>query len=357
MYGALLLPVTYAGIVSIIIKSGTIISGFCVGNILRRFGSGKVVLSGFLCIAASLYGFSFSGSMVALCLSAVPLGIGVGLLQVALNDFVAVHFKARHMYWLHSCWGIGATVGPVIISLSLASTGIWRTGYFTISTAILCMAGVVLLTLPMWKKATSYETQNRDIAGNHPGVIQLLKIKGVKSAALSFFFYSSTEASFALWGSSFLVITKQISTEMAANWFSIYFIGITLGRLTSGFLAARLSNKQQLRLGQLLVAIGILFLFMPFSGIFTQAGFFFMGLGCAPIFPGLSHDTPKNFGKEHSQAILGLQVAFAYMGATVIPPLFGFIASAHGYGLFPIFLILNLVAMFLSVESLNRKEH
>jgi fucose permease len=351
MYGTLNVPLSYAGIISMIIASGTVISSMFSARILRRFGTGIVAAVSVLMTAAALIGFSISHSFLLLCICAVPLGLGAGSIDTALNNYVALHYKARHMSWLHCFWGIGASAGPIIMSFYLINSNSWNSGYRTIGIIQFCLVLLLFISLPLWKKNKS-ET---DSAKNKPHKFsKLFSIAGVKEVLVTFFCYCSIETITGLWGASYLVIEKGITPEIAARWISLYYIGITFGRFISGFITMKLTNRQMVRLGQIIIGAGIIVLVLPFENALLLPGLFLIGLGCAPVFPSLLHETPVNFGAEYSQSIMGIQMACAYIGTTIMPPVFGWLASLLSFNIFPVFLGLILVIKILMFELLKK---
>lgn len=354
MYGGLSVPISYAGVISMVIAGGTVVSSVMSDRVVRRFGTGKTTAVSVLMTAAALLGFSLSGSFAALVLCAVPLGLGAGSVDVGLNNYVALHYKARHMNWLHCFWGIGAALGPVIMSAYLTAGSSWRSGYRTISVIQFCLTAALFIALPLWKRAGGAEEPGESDKKPPMRFSALLRLPGAIPALVSFFCYCALESTAGLWGGSFLVIAKGIAPETAAKWVSLFYIGITVGRFLAGFLTVRFSNRQMVRLGQVIVAAGLVLLLLPLKNTALLAGLFMAGLGCAPIFPSLLHETPVNFGEDNSQALMGVQMAGAYVGSTLMPPLFGMLAARLSYGLFPVYLAAFLVLMFLTVETLNR---
>ncbi|GHV10666.1 MFS transporter [Spirochaetia bacterium] len=353
MYGSLGAPLHYAGIVSMIVAAGTVVSSILSERIIRRLGTGLVTAVSVLMTAAALTGFSLSRNFTALCFCAVPLGLGAGSVDAALNSYVALHYKARHMNWLHCFWGVGASIGPLIMSAYLTNNQPWNLGYRTVGVIQFCLAALLFVSLSLWGKNTTLkeiQKQERTITYR-----ELFGLSGVKQVLAAFFCYCSIEQITGLWGSSYLVIVKNISPQLAAQWIALYYGGITAGRFVSGFLTLRLNNRQMIRLGQGFVACGIAFLLLPFGVIPLLSGFFIIGLGCAPIYPALLHETPENFGSEYSRILMGIQMATAYIGITVMPPLFGWIASHLNFNIFPVFLGVLLLLKIIMVETVNRK--
>jgi len=355
MYGGLNVPLHYAGYVSMIIAGGTVISSIFSEKIIRRLGTGVVTAFSVLMTAVALLGFSFSSAFVLLCLWAVPLGLGAGSVDAALNNYVALHYKAKHMSWLHCFWGVGASTGPIIMSFFLIHKNSWNMGYRTIGLIQCCLVAVLFITISLWGKNKPQNNNEKNEVSKGIKFKELLHTAGVKQILVAFFCYCSLETTTGLWGSSFLVMEKNISPEIAARWISLYYIGITFGRFVSGFLTMKLNNRQMVRLGQALIACGIIALVLPVGGILLLPGFFIIGLGCAPIYPSLLHETPGNFGSEKSQAIMGIQMASAYIGTTFMPPLFGQITSFFGFNVFPLFISGILILNIIMVELLNKR--
>lgn len=356
MSADLAVPVSYAGIISMIIAGGTIVSSFMSGRVIRRFGTGLVTAVSVLLTASALLGFAFSpGGFWWLCLMAVPLGLGAGSVDTALNNFVALKYKARHMNWLHCFWGVGATAGPIIMSLFLLQKGGWKLGYGTIGIVQSALVAVLFISLPLWKKAgVAGSTAEADRKAPKPPLREVFRMPGVKFALLTFFFYCTVETTAGLWGSSYLVASRGLSPEVAAQWISMFYLGITVGRFICGFISMKLNNKTMIRMGQIIVCAGIGFVFLPMGGLFLQVGFMLMGLGCAPVFPAMLHETPERFGKQHSQTLMGMQMACAYIGSTFMPPLFGMVAQYADISLFPYFLLGALALMVVAAENINR---
>jgi fucose permease len=355
IYTGLSVPLYYAGYISIIIAAGTVVSSIASEKIIRRFGTGLVTAVSVCMTAAALLGFSFSSAYLPLCFFAIPLGLGAGSVDAALNNYVALHCKAKHMNWLHCFWGIGASIGPIIMSWFLTRHNSWQSGYRVIALIQICLVFILFLALPLWGKAPAQNSGEDDRERRNIPFSALFRIAGVKQALAAFFCYCAMETTTGLWGSSYLVMVKAVPPDTAARWISLYYIGITVGRFISGFLAVKLNDSRMVRLGQRLIICGIILLIAPAGNIVLLPGFFMIGLGCAPLFPGLLHETPVNFGNEHSQAVMGLQMASAYMGTTFVPPLFGNAAARIGFGIFPFFLGITLIINIIMVETLNKK--
>ncbi|GHU98147.1 MFS transporter [Spirochaetia bacterium] len=354
MYGPLGAPLHFAGLLSMIVSGGTIVSSIFSEKIIRRLGTGLVTAISVLMTAAALIGFSRSHTFIALCFCAVPLGLGAGSVDAALNNYVALHYKARHMSWLHCFWGVGASIGPLIMASYLTNGRPWNLGYRTIGIIQICLVVILFAALPLWGKNTAAGTREQKRSIINIKYRDVLKIAGVKQMLVAFFCYCSIEQVTGLWGSSFLVQVKNIGPDIAARWIALYYGGITAGRFVSGFLTMKLNNRQMVRLGQALIVCGIGFLFLP-GAMSLLLGFFITGLGCAPIFPSLLHETPKNFGSDYSQAIIGIQMASAYIGIMVMPPLFGWLASHTTFNLFPVFIGVLLLLKIGMSERANKR--
>jgi len=353
-------PLEAAGLISMFIAGGTIVSSFLSGAVHKRLSTGKVTFISCMMTGLALLGIHFSPSFPWLLLLAVPLGLGAGSVDAALNNYVAAHYKASHMSWLHSLWGFGATLGPIIMSQFIALRDSWRSGYLTIAAIQLSLAVILFAALPLWKRMASGEhrehaipADGQDAAGDKSGRIKPMKIRGVKYALLTFLFYCGSEGTIGLWGSSFLINIKHISAATAAQWVSLYYGGITVGRVLSGFITMRVDNRTLIRAGLLISLTGLLLLLAPLPDAFSLIGLVLVGLGFAPVFPGMIHETPVRFGKENSQAVIGYQMGFAYIGSTFLPPLLGIAAARTTIGLYPYFVIAYIIVILISTERIN----
>ncbi len=353
MYIDLNVPVHFAGIISMIVAGGTVISSLLSARLIDRFGVASITTVSVLMTALALLGFSYSQHFIFLCLLAIPLGLGAGCVDTALNNYVALHYEAKHMNWLHCFWGIGAALGPMIMSRYLALGKPWADGYHTVGWIQLCLVMILLIAIPLWVKRTTAHHTGSEEKTTTP-FKKLLAIQGIKPALVAFFCYCAIEATFGLWGASYLVFIRGFEPDDAAKLVSIYYIGITFGRFVSGFVTERLNNKQLVYLGQGIIVAGLVVLFLPFE-VTLLPGFFLIGLGCAPIFPNLLHETPRNFGEKHSQAIMGMQMASAYIGITLMPLLFGKLATYLTYSSLLWFMGVLLAVKIYATFDLNRR--
>lgn len=353
MFKYLSVPVDYAGIISMIVAAGTVISSLFSGNLIRKFGEAKVTTISVLLTAIALMGFSYSHHFLFLCLLAIPLGLGAGSVDAALNNYVALHYQAKHMNWLHCFWGVGAASGPIIMAGYLAKGESWPPGYHTIAWIQISLVVILILSLPLW--ANKQLTDDSEQEGDSKNLLTLLRtMPGLKQALFIFFCYCTIEATFGLWGASYLVFEKGFAADQAARLVSLYYVGITAGRLFSGFLTNYFTNRHLVYLGQGVIAIGLILLFTPYKAMLLP-GFLLVGLGCAPIFPSLLHETPVNFGEKHSQKIMGMQMASAYVGITLMPFLFGKISTFLGYSSLVSFLGIFLLLMLFLTRAFNQK--
>jgi len=352
MYVSLGVPVGAAGLVTTITAGGTIVSSLMSAKVIRRFGTGKVTLFSVSLTAIALFGFSISTSLWMLCLWAIPYGLGAGSVDTALNNYVAVHYKARHMNWLHCFWGVGASIGPYVMGLYLMSGFTWNAGYRTIGLIQVALAIGLAAALPLWrlKDGNQEDAQKADSLR----LWDAFKLPGAKQIFLAFFCYCALEGTAGLWASSYMVLVRGVSAERAAQMASLYFLGITAGRFLSGFISARLNNRHMVRLGQGIIVLGVLLMFLPLGNVWLYAALLLIGLGSAPIFPALLHETPRNFGREQSQMLIGMQMAAAYTGATLMPPLFGLVGQYLGVWLYPFFIMLYALIMMLTTERATR---
>ncbi len=347
-------PVSYAGAVSLITAAGTVLSSLQSDRLTRWLGAGKVTAISVAVSALALFGFSISKSYWMLCLWAIPYGLGAGSVDACLNNYVALHYPSRHMSWLHCMWGIGASTGPYVLAAALAAGLNWNGGYRIISFLQAGLTAVLFLSLPLWKKNQGSVTETNGKA-RPLTVRRILKITGAKEVLAAFFCYCALETTTSLWASSYLVMYRGLDVDTAAGYASLYFLGITLGRFLCGFLTYKINDTNMIRLGQGIVAVGVITMLLPLGSWGSMAALALIGLGCAPVYPSIIHSTPEHFGEENSQAIIGVQMAFAYVGICVMPPLFGVIANHITVALLPVYLAGILGMMIFMCEQLNRK--
>ncbi len=344
MYPILNVPVSYAGIISMIIALGTILSSLMSDRMTFQLGAGKVTAVSVAMTAAALFGFSISSSFWMLCLWAIPYGLGAGSVDAALNNYVALHYESKHMNWLHCMWGVGASIGPYLMGYVLTVGGSWSNGYQLISILQILLTLTLVFSLPLWKRSVA-EGSDTDAKQAPMSLRQILAIPGAKAVMLCFFCYCALEQTAGLWAASYLNLYQGIPAEAAASFGSMFFLGITIGRAFSGFLTMKLNDTQMIRLGLFVIAVGIAAMLIPGSRWISIAGLILIGLGCAPVYPSLIHATPDRFGAEKSQAIIGIQMASAYVGTCLMPPLFGILSDITTVALLPLYLLLILAVM------------
>lgn len=356
MYQEFGVPVSFAGIVTVIISIGTIISSLQSDRMTYRWGTGKVTAMSVAMTAIALLGFSVSDSFIELCLWSIPYGLGAGGVDASLNNYVAVHYSSRVMSWLHCMWGLGAMTGPYILGFVLTGGGIWNEGYRLIAILQFVLTAVLVVSLPLWKNRKLVVNEHgEEVPAQALSMKEIFSIKGAKEIMIAFFCYCALEQTAGLWASSYMVLHKGVAEEIAASYASMFYIGITVGRFASGFITAKLNDKQMIRLGMSILSVGVIVLFLPLSEYIALAGFILVGIGCAPIYPCIIHSTPEIFGADKSQAIVGVQMASAYVGALLMPSVFGIVANHITVALLPMYLCGILVVMIFMYERLVKK--
>lgn len=343
-----------AGVITMIISFGTVVSSLLSDRLTAKFGTGAVTAVSTLLTALALFGFSVSNAFWQLCIIALPYGLGAGAIDAALNNYVALYYSSRHMSWLHGFWGLGALISPYIMGACLTGSLGWRGGYRTVSIIQTVLTAILFVSLPFWRKTTQKLEEKDKRVEKALGLKRVLKLKGVVWLLVAFFCYCAAEATAMLWASSYLVRNRGISEETAATFGSLFYIGMTAGRMLCGFVTEKLGDKKLIRIGAAGMLLGIALLALPVqTDVFALAGFVVIGFGCAPVYPSIIHQTPTSFGEENSQSVIGVQMASAYIGTTFMPPLFGLIAQYIDIGLLPIYLLLFTVFMFVCTERLN----
>ncbi len=352
MYGELGAPVSAAGLVFIIISAGTVVSSLLSERLNLKLGPGKVTAISVAMTAAALMGFASCSSLWQLCLWAIPYGLGAGSVDACLNNYVALHYASRHMSWLHCMWGIGASAGPYIMGAVLTAGGHWSRGYQLIGIIQIVLTAVLLLSLPLWKSGSVGEVP---LKRQPLSLRQISRIPGVKAMLLSFFCYCATEQTVGLWAGSYLVLHRGMAVELAASFAGLFYMGIALGRGLNGFFTLKFSDTQLTRAGFGIILLGIAAVLLPLGNTAALVGLSLIGLGCAPVYPSIIHATPGRFGAEHSQAVIGVLMASAYLGNCLMPPLFGLIANHISISLLPLYLLLILAVMALMHETALRR--
>ncbi len=359
MHDDLGVPIAYAGIITMIIASGTIVSSLMSDRLTRKLGTGLVTALSVALTAAALVGFSTSDSFWLLCLWAIPYGLGAGAVDAALNNYVALHYSSRHMSWLHAFWGVGASISPFIMSYALTEGLGWAAGYRIVGIIQIALTVLLFIAIPLWRKVNPDIPQDHDVQEGTPTAKPLslrgaLRIPGVPLILLAFLAYCALESTAMIWSATYLVQDRGVTVETAAAFASFFLLGITAGRFLSGVIADKLGDRQLIRYGFLLIGLGALMIALPLeTSVFALAGLVFAGFGAAPVYPAIIHSTPENFGRHNSQAIIGIQMAAAYTGSTLMPPLFGVLGTWLGMWIFPFYIIVFVVLGLVMTERLN----
>ena len=346
-------PLSYMGLVSMIIAGGTIISGLMSERLTKKFGTRAVVAVSVALTAIALFGFSTVGQFWQMCLWGIPYGFGAGAIDAALNNYVALYYNSRHMSWLHCFWGVGTIISPYIMSYALTHST-WSNGYRNVSYIQFGILAVILIAMPLWKinKDPDVTEEDKPLLGLRGA----LKIKGVPTLLIGFYAYCAAETTTMLWASSYLEGTRGISKDKAAAFGSLFFIGITAGRFLSGFISDKLGDNRMIRLGTAIALFGVILIALP-VGAASMVGFVIIGLGCAPVYPCIIHSTPANFGAENSQGIIGIQMASAYVGSTFMPPVFGLIANHVSLKLMPVYLAFFFILLLVMISKTKKLCH
>ena len=354
MYRELNAPISYAGIISMIISAGTIISSLFSNKITRKLGTGLVTAISVFLTASALFGFSISNSFIMLCIFSVPYGLGAGAIDAALNNYVALNYNSRHMSWLHCFWGVGASISPYIMGYAIGGGHGWRAGYSIVSIIQIVITIILFISLPLWKKKNT-STPDSENYEAPLSLTEALKIKGVVLVLITFLSYCAFESTCGLWASSYLVVHRGLDSQTAATFASFFFLGITFSRFVCGFIADKIGDKMMIRIGLSIILIGMVLIALPIgTSITALIGLAITGIGAAPIYPSIIHSTPGNFGKENSHAIIGIQMASAYVGSTFTPPIFGFIAENLTIAIYPFYLAFFTALTLIMSERLNR---
>ena len=353
MRGELGVPLSYAGVVSMIISGGTIVSSLMSDRISRKLNTGLVTAISVLMTAVALFGFSVSGSFFVICLWAIPYGLGAGAIDAALNNYVALHYSSRHMSWLHAFWGVGVSISPYIMSFCLSHELGWSMGYRSVSVIQIVLTAVLFLSLPLWKRG---ECEEQGEAAPPLTLGQIFRIRGVPFVLIAFLCFCAFESTAGLWASSYMVEHRGVDPQVAARFAALFYLGITVGRFLSGFIADKLGDKNMIRLGTCIMLLGAVMIMLPIkTNVIALAGLLVTGFGSAPVYPCIIHSTPTNFGKQNSQALVGVQMASAYCGSTLMPPVFGLIAQYISIALYPFYLAFFIIMVIVMTALLNKK--
>lgn len=346
------------GYLTMVISACTIGTSLFADRVIQKFGTGNVTAISVALSAVSLFGFSVSTSFPMLFLWAIPYGICGGAVDVALNNYVAVHYSSRQMSWLHACWGVGVTISPYIMSFCLGQQFGWEAGYRAVGVLQLALAIFMFATLSVWKKHKDEvkNTEEPEAEMRVVSVSQALKIKGVPMVLIAFFCFCAIETTAGLWASSYMVGYRGVAAETAAGFTALFYLGETVGRFLNGVVADKFGDKRMIRVGAIGMILGVVMILLPLpTDAVALCGLVVLGLGAAPVYPCIIHSTPENFGKENSQSLVGIQMASAYCGSTFMPLVFGLIAQHINVSLYPVYLGVFAVALLILTESVNRK--
>lgn len=374
MHEELKVPLSYSGSVYMLISCCTILSSLKSESLNRRFGTGKITAFSVLLTALAIFGFSMSRSFYMLLLFAIPYGLGAGSVDAALNHYVALHYSSRHMNWLHCMWGIGASIGPYIMGFVLQRGFSWSKGYLLIGILQAGLTFLLFLSLGLWKEKeedmndlVKVEMHEGEEGKKAMSFREILRIPGAKECIASFFFYCAIEQTIGLWSGSFMVYSLRIDAKLAASLVALFYFGITFGRFLAGIFSAKWKDEELILGGIAILFLGIALLFpaglssgkqlfgMELRQVFVILSLLFMGLGCAPIYPAIIHSTPYNFGAENTSALIGKQMASAYIGSLSLPPIFGVLAKNFGTELFPFYAVVLGIAMLYMYKQLLKK--
>lgn len=346
-------PVAWAGGISAVISMFTIVSALLSDRMTLKFGAGKVTAVSVALTAAALAGFSVTSNYWVLLAIAIPYGLGAGGVDAALNNYVAIHYESRHMSWLHCMWGVGCSTGPVVMGYAI-NHSTWNNGYRTIALFQIVLTLILFFSLPLWQKPSADASADENSVPEQRSFSRLIRVPGVKEVLTCFFCYCAVESTAGMWAASYCTLFRGIDAKRAASWASLFYVGITIGRFFCGFITMKLNDQKMIRLGQAVIAVGTILMLLPLGDSLLFIGLILIGLGCAPIYPSIIHETPANFGADLSQGIIGIQMAFAYVGTCLMPPVFGVLGQHISFGLYPVFLMAILILMVVMAERMHR---
>ncbi len=342
------IPVEAVSVITFLISGCTVLSSMFSARILNKLGTAKVTAFSTALTAAALFGFSVAPSFWFMIPLAIFLGLGAGAIDSGLNNYVALHCKASHMNFLHCFYGVGVTLSPYLMSQALSDVG-WRGGYryaFYVQTVITLL---LIVSLPLWKKTASAE-QAEEEKGVNLTLLQMAKKAEVRQVWLIMLATNAIEYACGVWGSTYLVAEKGFETEHGALALTIYYAGMSIGRFVSGLLSDKINTWKRIGIGAAILAPAIAIMLLPLPGAVTVVGLFFVGLGNGSIYPNMIHLTPHNFGKEVSQSIMGSQIAFAYIGVMLAPPMVSLISGVFGIKVYPVLLAVLYVIMVVALK-------
>lgn len=350
------IPVSYAGFITATTCSCTIISSLLTEKITRKIGTGLLTAISVGMTAFALLGFAFSTEFWMLIIFSIPMGLGAGGVDAALNNYMAIRYSSKHLSWLHCFWGVGAIISPYIMSYWLRNNSQWNKGYLTVGIMQSILTLVLFLALPLWKKENIKTVSSQNTQKGNITYKQIFHFNGIFETLLGFFAYCSIEGIAFSWTSSYFVSGRNINADFAAKCAALFYIGMSVSRFVTGFFSNKAGDKNMIRLGCFISLSGVIIMLLPFTSVIPAIiGILILGFGCGPIYPAIMHSTPAIFGEENSQSVVGLEMAFAYAGSTVMPPIFGIVARHFGLGLYPVFLCVFVLTTIVLTEKLNKK--
>ena len=348
------LPVSLAGYISATVSACTIISSLISSKVINKFGTGVVSAVSTLMTAAALLGYAFSNNAVFFFLLAIPLGLGAGSIDTALNNFVALHYSASKMNFLHCFYGIGVAASPYVMSLALGADDNWRKGYVIIGLIQFGIALIAVLSLPLWKKAKKKDGSDNLTPPKTLTLSQLFKMPAVRMSCFAFFSYCALELCAGSWSSTYFVDIKGLTSDKAAQIAMLFYVGLASGRFLSGIVARKVGRWKIIGISTLILFVALILFVLPLPVFVAAVALFFIGLGCGPVFPNLTHLTPQNFGEDISQSVIGVQQASSYAGIMLMPWLFGILAQTVSTVVFPYYLLFLFVLFALTLFMLQK---
>ena len=351
------IPVETVSFITFIISGCTVLSSMFSAKILNRIGTSKVTAFSTAMTAVALLGFSFAKSFRIMIPLAVTLGLGAGAIDSGLNNYVALHFKASHMNFLHCFYGVGVSLSPYLMSVALTDTD-WRGGYRYAFYVQIAIAILLVISIPLWKKSSS-DSQAEDENTSSLSLLRMAKMPEVRKVWVIMLATNAIEYACGVWGSTYLVEEKGFSPEHGALGLTVYYVGMSIGRFASGLISDKVRTWKRIGIGCAILAPAIAVMLLPLHGAVTVAGLFLVGLGNGSIYPNMIHLTPHNFGKEMSQSVMGSQIAFAYIGVMLAPPAVSLLSGIFGIGIYPVLLavLYSVMILFLKllINSLKKK--
>lgn len=355
IYKELNLPISLAGYISATVSACTIVSSLISAKVIKRFGAGGVTAISTVMTALALFGFACTKNPVCFFVMAIPLGLGAGSIDTALNNFVALHYSASKMNFLHCFYGLGIAVSPYLMSAALSADNNWRKGYVLVAIIQSVISVVAVAALPLWKKAEKKDAESNSNESKILSLSQMFRMPMALMSSFAFFASCALELTAGSWSSSFFVNTKGVSADLAAKITMLFYVGLASGRFLSGILTGKFSRWRVVYASSIVMLFSIVLLMMPLHFSVSSVALFFIGMGIGPIFPNLTHLTPKIFGRDISGSIIGLQQTASYVGIMLMPWIFGMIAENLSTALFPFYLFVLYIIFIFVLLLLGKK--